>query len=323
MVRAAGAYARRETACYETHAPPRWIRPRGDTPCSATRSRISPIMFSFVTSPQSSPRTARPRRLCWRIWPRSMPASSTCRRRIPRCSRIASGSWGSRKTRRSGASAPPARPGSSLRSSPRFADGRLNLSAVLLLTPHLTPENADELLGAATHKRKAELDCLLAERFPQPDVATLVQALPTPAAAPQLAPAPVSDHVNPLPPTPVAPRPRVTPLAPERFALQLTISQRAHDNLRYAQALLGHAVPSGDLAQVLERALEALIERLEKRRFAAASRSRTPAWRTPKGRHHPGRRASRSLAARRWPVHVRQRQGSSLRGANSGSSTTT
>ena len=167
-----------------------------------------------------------------------------------------------------------------------LADGRLSLSAVLLLAPHLTPENADELLGAATHKRKAELERLLAERFPQPDVATLVQALPTPAAAPQLAPAPVSEHVNPLPPTPVAPRPKVTPLAPERFALQLTISQRAHDNLRYAQAMLGHAVPSGDLAQVLERALEVLVEKLEQRRFAATSRSR-PRRGTPKGRIIP------------------------------------
>src|SRR5258708_23750449 len=38
------------------------------------------------------------------------------------------------------------------------ADGRLNLTAVLLLVPHLTPEYASELLAAATHKTKAEND---------------------------------------------------------------------------------------------------------------------------------------------------------------------
>jgi 5-methylcytosine-specific restriction endonuclease McrA len=67
----------------------------------------------------------------------------------------------------------------------------------------------------------------------------------------------------------------VTPLSPERFALQLTMSQETHDKLRYAQALLGHALPAGDIPQVLDRALDALIHALEKRKFAASSRTRT------------------------------------------------
>src|ERR1044072_5157422 len=58
-----------------------------------------------------------------------------------------------------------------------LADGRLNLTAVLLLTPHLTAETVDELLAAATHKTKPEIERLLAERFPRPDLPTLVQGL--------------------------------------------------------------------------------------------------------------------------------------------------
>jgi hypothetical protein len=73
---------------------------------------------------------------------------------------------------------------------------------------------------------------------------------------------------------PQTPRARVSPIAPERFAVQLTISQETHDKLRYAQALLGHAVPSGDLSQVLGRALDALIAVLERNKFAATSRTR-------------------------------------------------
>ena len=70
--------------------------------------------------------------------------------------------------------------------------------------------------------------------------------------------------------------------------MQLTISQDTHDKLRYAQALLGHALPLGDLAQVLDRALDALIAKLEQRKFAAAAQSR-PAARRGKGneRHIP------------------------------------
>src|SRR5512140_2406417 len=37
-----------------------------------------------------------------------------------------------------------------------LADGRLNLTAVCLLVPHLTAANVDVLLSAATHKAKAE-----------------------------------------------------------------------------------------------------------------------------------------------------------------------
>src|SRR5712692_2347573 len=72
-----------------------------------------------------------------------------------------------------------------------LADGRLHLAAVILLTPHLKPENADELLSAATHKTKAELELLLAERFPQPDIPTLVQAIASPLAIDELAARPV------------------------------------------------------------------------------------------------------------------------------------
>ncbi len=53
------------------------------------------------------------------------------------------------------------------------------------------------------------------------------------------------------------------------------MSQVTHDKLRRAQSLLGHTVPSSDIAQVLDRALDALIAKLEQRRFAATARPRT------------------------------------------------
>ena len=68
-----------------------------------------------------------------------------------------------------------------------------------------------------------------------------------------------------------APRPRIEPLAPERFALQVSIGQGTHDKLRYAQALPGDAVPAGEVAAVLDRALDQLIEALERRKFAATA----------------------------------------------------
>ncbi len=152
-----------------------------------------------------------------------------------------------------------------------LADGRLHLSAVVMLAPHLTPENAAELLAAAAHQSKALLEQLLAQRFPRPDVPTRVQAIPPPPEPLTLGP--VDQHAPGRVETPT-PQPKVTPLSPERFALQVTIGQGTHDKLRYAQALLGHAVPSGDVAEVLDRALDALIVQLERSKFAATTRPR-------------------------------------------------
>jgi len=175
------------------------------------------------------------------------------------------------------------------------ADGRLHLSAVVLLGPYLTPENADELLTAAAHQSKAGIEQLLAERFPRPDVPAQIQTLsPAPALgagslSPGIVEARAPARVAQLAPGqvgPPAPRPQVAALAPERFALQLTISKDTHDKLRYAQALLSHQIPSGEVAAVLDRALDALLRQLERRKFAATTQPR-PRRATAGKRHIP------------------------------------
>jgi hypothetical protein len=75
---------------------------------------------------------------------------------------------------------------------PMLADGRLHLTAVVFLAPHLTRQNADELLAAAAHKSKAQIEQLLAEWFPQPDLPTLVSPVATAPASNLLVPEPVN-----------------------------------------------------------------------------------------------------------------------------------
>ena len=88
------------------------------------------------------------------------------------------------------------------------ADGRLHLSAVSLLAPHLTAQNAGELLAAATHRSKADVQLLLASHAPRPDVPTRVTPLPSPAGRLDLTPA-VQHHETTLGPERVdVPRPR-------------------------------------------------------------------------------------------------------------------
>ncbi len=166
------------------------------------------------------------------------------------------------------------------------ADGRLHLSAIGLLAPHLTAANAGELVAAAAGETKAAIEALLAERFPRSESLAMEVALP---AAGQLAPGGVdtSRASSELAPgrvggpssapgrvDPSAAPSRVTATAAQRYALQCTIGQSTHEKLAYARALLGHQLPSGDLARVLDRALDALVEKLERRKFAASRRPR-------------------------------------------------
>ncbi len=182
----------------------------------------------------------------------------------------------------------------------RLADGRLTLTAVVLLGQHLTRENATGLLDAATHRTKREVQELLASRFPRPDLETLIASVAAPTQQPTIAapevtpvaqcstsPAPErvpdicrnpNDSAMPLA-TPAslaspAPYTRVAPLSPERFALQLTLSRETHEKLRRAQELLGHAIPDGDVARVLDRALALLVAQLEERRCATTETPR-------------------------------------------------
>src|SRR5262245_42802817 len=140
------------------------------------------------------------------------------------------------------------------------ADGRLHLTAVFKLAPHLTEDNAEHILSAAANKTKTEIDRLIAQIAPRPDMPTHVEAIAQQVTLveprEQLN---SSGNISRLVPEPVevpAVPSRVSVLAPQRFALQVTIGQDTHDKLRYFQALLSHSVPSGDLAGALDRALD-------------------------------------------------------------------
>src|SRR5437899_1573146 len=58
------------------------------------------------------------------------------------------------------------------------ADGRLHLSAVLALARYLRKGNVDELLAAAAHRTRAEIEAYLAQKFPRTDLLALVTAIP-------------------------------------------------------------------------------------------------------------------------------------------------
>jgi hypothetical protein len=74
------------------------------------------------------------------------------------------------------------------------------------------------------------------------------------------------------PAAPSVPRPVVQPLSPERYRVQFTIGQGAHDILRRLQTLLRREIPDGDAGVIFERALRLLHERVEAAKFGKAAK---------------------------------------------------
>lgn len=221
---------------------------------------------------------------------------------------------------------------------PALACGRLHLSAVCLLAPHMDAKNAEELIEAAAHRSKREVEAAMALRFPGtlPEVrreaivrrVTLVEpAKPAPSmfdAVPESFASPTADKVESsngdnsteisvsmrhkqrspgnvedessaavdctdTSAAQLAPAP-----PPERFQIRVTVEKSTHDLLSEAQVLLSHCVASGDVAQVLDRALVLLVRHLRRKR--AGSRS-------PRSRRH----ASGEQGRKRYiPAHIRR-----------------
>jgi hypothetical protein len=184
-----------------------------------------------------------------------------------------------------------------------LGEGALSLTTAQLLARRLTAENQDELLSAAAGRTKREVQELLARRFPQPDVPATMRKLPTPGptvafpgaeALPVVAGAPLSSPLSPTAATPVAlalpvpnHRPVLTPLAPDRYRMEFTADADIRETFDLAQDMLRHAVPSGDTAEVIRRALHTLVEDLARKKFAATDKPRKSGGTDTRSRHVP------------------------------------
>jgi hypothetical protein len=184
-----------------------------------------------------------------------------------------------------------------------LASGALTLSAIRMLGPHLTDENHETVLARAANRRCEDIAVLVAELAPRPDVTASVRKLPAPkktggedamapsaptcgATAPETtAPSPaLFEAATPADsaPAPIVTaaenrrqRPIVQPLAPQRYRVQFTIGQEAHDQLRRVRDLLRREIPSGDAGLIFERALALLHEQVQRVKLGSAGRPRS------------------------------------------------
>ena len=191
-------------------------------------------------------------------------------------------------------------------------DGRLHLSGIARLAPHLTRENAPVVLERASGMSHREIRELVAELSPRPDVAPAIRKLPERPASPNSgsslqpdsgsllelgAPRVEFDSVKSdsrvaAPARPALPtRPAlVEPLAPSRYQVRFTASAELREKLERLQALMRSSVPDGDLARIIEIAVTEKLQRVEAKRFGQSKAPRSvPADtdKSPSSRHIP------------------------------------
>ncbi len=188
------------------------------------------------------------------------------------------------------------------------AEGRLHLSAVCILAPHLRAENAAELVEAGSGLARRELEAWLAVRFapsilqqaacssPAVEPGPLAALPPScePTAGESYQPPPVEvDHSPRVPSEPLRPG---SPALVPHSVLTIALPPAVREKFDRAKCLLARVAPAGDLgAEVLDRALDLLIAQEERRQFAAVGRPRTkPATRR------------QTLRARTVPAEVRR-----------------
>ncbi|MEA2749576.1 MAG: hypothetical protein QOI41_3719 [Myxococcales bacterium] len=155
----------------------------------------------------------------------------------------------------------------------RIERGELHLSTLVLIRPHLTEQNVEELVAAVAGKTQRQVEELLARLAPKPDVPSAIVELGAPSndAKPTLFAGAEASHV------PSAPRARIEPLSEARYKVQLTASAELKGKLERARDLMRHRNPSGDLAVVIDAAMDLLLAKLDKERLGKVKAPRAPA----------------------------------------------
>jgi hypothetical protein len=199
--------------------------------------------------------------------------------------------------------------------------GGLHLTAVSLLAPQLTVENAAELLATAEHRTADEIRRMLADRRPKAGVVSLVKRVGQVPEKAEFEKAELGKESG-LPASPAAPsaKPAVAaapvcgppePLGEERYLIRFTADGELYEQIQQLKALMRHQIPDGDVGKILAKAAAVLLKQVRAQKFgecsvpraARSERSAQVAGVESAGRAEP---AITSSSSRQIPASIRR-----------------
>ncbi len=131
-----------------------------------------------------------------------------------------------------------------------LSSGRLNLAAVVAISPHLSHENIAELVSTARGKTIRELESFLAALAPRADSPDMLRALPLRAKG--IRAAHPSRHPE--------------PISEDRYVFRFTGARTVREKYERARALLLGRPAGACMETIFDAALEALLERVDPER---------------------------------------------------------
>jgi hypothetical protein len=171
--------------------------------------------------------------------------------------------------------------------------GELTLTSVGLLATHLTPQNHSAVLERAKGRTKREVQEIVASLRPLPDAKPLVRKQPAVLSPEDIENVPgpqgrasATSSASDAPVQATSDRPDAADSHAKQAAAR-SVGRETIAKLRRVQDLMRHVTPNGDLEVIFHRAIQMLLEDLEKKRIAAASRPRQGTSPNAKGRHIP------------------------------------
>jgi hypothetical protein len=134
---------------------------------------------------------------------------------------------------------------------------KVHLTALALIRDYVSADNHVELLNEVSGQTKEQILLLLARREPRADARSRIRKLPIRAGC-----------------VAAGPSGTLEPLSETSYRLELCIGVALKHKLELLADLMSHGNPSRDLTIVVERALDDLLEKLQKQRFGQTARPR-------------------------------------------------
>lgn len=167
-------------------------------------------------------------------------------------------------------------------------DGTITMSALAQVRDYISDANWQVVVDAIAGKSRAEIARMVATWSPRPDVLARLRRLPkrrgvhatttpgdgTDPRASTIGPGSMAATSGGGATSIPARDARLDPLSATRFRLQMTVSEELHDKVLRARDLMRHRNPTGDLAVVIEAAVDALLVDLEAQRIGRRRPSR-------------------------------------------------
>lgn len=154
-------------------------------------------------------------------------------------------------------------------------EGKIHMTAIAMLGSLLTEANHREVLEKACGKTKEEIELLVVRLNPQPETRDLIRTLPQPKLEVTIS-GDREPEVEAPKPLPQHKKEEIKPITEERVVFKFTGSAELRKKLERAKQILRHKYPHGRLEDIIDEALEALLEKKDPERRIARKKKHEP-----------------------------------------------